>query len=555
MNTLKGYTRVFFARISVIFQKGSPFRRRVVAGVQRFRQLIDLERPEAWLQTVSSILLRVGAILLFLGLLAFLWRSLHYEGYTIQSFNVPKVLQDNGYDGIVIARQIEDEYLRIKQDAVSIKEDSVQAVGDEQQLELNLDVLGVGFSLKSIGFYLRDLLGRKNNLIRGEITRADSTLALTLRMTGAQPETIFQSLNGGYQQAINGLLTGAAKMVLKNTDPYRLALYYTHQGEQNLAIHTARQMLIDRPSERHWAYLVWGAALEKKAETEEALKKFDLCIQSKNDFLLGWVRKGSLLLEMGRFEEALPIMEEVVKRKPDEGNYWNSYAYLLYLLERYDESDAAYRKADDYTDQNYYLFNWADKKANLGKYDEAAEILEEAIQKARRGNDLLGEMDAKLYKAMLARDTATIRQYASLKIELDPEDPLTIQMTTAALFRSKMYRDAINAGRRSRWFNRSVEEMQSTLNLVAMSFNFIGRPDSGLVYAREAIAADTTNGLLFTTLAESYHYLGDRDRFFHFLETAFRKGTSTDVIGPTDAPYDVYWNNPDFQALLEKYRK
>lgn len=545
----------FFQRIFVFFQKNAPVRRHIASGSKRIGRLMDLSKPEAWLQTVSSVLLRSGAILLFVGLLVFLWRSLNYEGYTIQAFNVPKMLQDNGFDGTVIARQLEDRYLYIKRDAVSAKEDSIQAVGDEQQPELNVDVLGVGFSLKSIGFYLRDLLGRKNNLIRGEITKADSVLTFTLRMTNFQPEIIREPLHSGFQPALEKLLDGAARQILKNTDPYRLALHYTHLGEQDLAIKTAGQMLMDRPAERQWAYLIWGAALERKNAQEEALEKYELSLEVEPDFLLALVRKSYLLLEMDQPEEALPALEKVLKLKPDEASYWNTCGHLLHVLERYEESDKAYEQANEISDANYFLFNWADKKAALGQLERAGEILEVAIEKAERKKDLIGEMDARVFKAIVEQDSAAILKYAKLKVALQPEDPLTIQMTTAGLFRAKIYEEAIKIGRKVKWFSRSQEEKQSTLNLVAMSFNFTGQPDSGLVYAREAIAADTTNGLPFTTLAESYHYLGDRNQFFHFLETAFKKGTSPNILGPTDAPYDVYWDNPDFQALMEKYRK
>lgn len=541
----------FFQRIIVIFQKGSPLRQRVV----RIRELADLKKPEAWLQTVSSLLLRSGAILLFVGLLVFLWRSLSYEGYTIQSFNVPKVLEDSGFDGTVIARQLEDHYIRIKKDAVSIKQDSVQAVGDEQQPELNVDVLGVGLSLKSIGFYLRDLLGRENNLIRGEITQMDQTLALTLRMSNTQPETVYQPLEEGYQKAIEGILTGAAQLILKKTDPYRLAIYYTQLGEQDQAINTARQMLIDRPSEKHWAFLVWGVALENKKALEEALEKFDLAIQSEPDFALGWLRKAYLLRDMNRPEDALPLLEKVLKLSPGEVSYWNAYAHLLNSLGKYEASDEAFRETMKRSDDVYLLFNWADQKAGRGEFAQAKQLLDRAIAKAQDGADISGEVDARLFKAMLEQDSALISKYAKLMISLQPDNPFAVQLTTTALFRVGSYQDAIPIGKKVKTIFRSEEEKQRTLNLVALAFNFIGQPDSGLIYAREAIAVDSTSAYPYSTLAEAYHFTGDRDQFMHFLKVAFDRGLSPQILKPTDPPYDVYWDDPEFQQLKSKYKE
>ncbi|MCB0631657.1 MAG: tetratricopeptide repeat protein [Saprospiraceae bacterium] len=545
----------FFQRIFVIFQKGSPFRQQLASGTKRIRRLLDLKAPEAWLQTFSSLLLRSGAILLFLGLLLFLWRSLVYEGYTIQSFNVPKVLQDSGFDGTVIARRLEDHYLLLKKDAATIKEDSVQAIGDEQQPELNVDVLGVGLSLKSIGFYLRDLIGRKNNLIRGEITQTDQTLALTLRMTGAQPETVTQSLDQGYQMAIDGILNDAAKLILKNTDPYRLAIYYTHMGEHDQAIATARQMLLDRSNEQHWAYLAWGVALEKKDAPEEAMEKFEWAIQSQPDFALGWLRKAYLLRDQGHLEEALPALEKVIELDPDKASFWNSYAYLLDALGKQEASDEAFRQATEHSDDAYLLFNWADKKAGRGQLAEANEILDDAIKKAQKKGDIIGETDAQLFKAMLEQDSSKIRKYAHLKIALQPDNPFTIQLTTTALYRTGLYNDAIAIGKKVQDIYRSVEEKQRTLNMVAMAFNFSGQPDSGLVYAREAIAVDSTVGYPYSTLAEAYHFTGHRDRFLQYLSVAFEKGLSPAALKRGDPPYDQYWEDPEFQQLKSQYEK
>lgn len=519
-------------------------------------RLVDFKRPEAWLTTFTSLLLRLGALFLLVGLVVFLWRMLNYEGYNIQQFNVPKELAEKGFDGTVIARQLEDRYLWIKSIAVSVKEDSIQAVGDEQQPELNVDVLGVGLSLRSIGFHLRDLFGRKNNFIRGEITQADDTLALTLRMSGTMPERLEESLQPGVRQAIDQLLLRAAEHLLKKTDPYRLAIYFNNEEQYEKGIETAKRMLIDRPSEEHWAYLAWGAILENQHQQEDALARFEMAIQAKPDFPLAWMRKGSLLAQMVRMQEAEECLAEAVRLKPDEPSYWNTYANLLSNNGRFEASDEAFQHMAALTeDEPGWMFNWVDRLVSRGQMAEARSLLERVIVQADQRNNFSDQAYAKLFLAMLDRDSANIDEYARIVVSGDLHNGFVLQMITRAYFNSKNYGEAIKVGKMINGLKNAADQKQRTYNLVAMAYNFSGQPDSALVYAQKSISIDTTADYPYSTLAECYHYLGNTPGFFHYLEVAFERGLSTKILQPSDQPYDHYWNTPAFQELLKKYQE
>ncbi len=544
-------------RIRLIIQNADRGRRSLARGVKKgwlvVEKYTNFSKPEAWLTTFSSLLLRLGAILLITGLVIFLWRMLHYEGYNIQQFSVPKTLDENGFNGTVVARKLEDHYLHLKSVVASVKEDSVQAIGDEQQPELNVDVLGVGISLRSIGFHLRDLFGRKNNFIRGEVTQTEQDLALTLRMSGTEPETIFESLENGQRHAIGQLLEKAAEQILKKTDPYRLAIYYDHIGKHEEGIETAHRMLQDRPSEEHWAYLAWGVNLESLSRYDEALVKFEQSIEANPDFPLAWLRKGYILRIQGYNEEAVEYFKKVVELRSDNSSYWNSYGLALYFSGRLEEADQAYQKAAENSKGTInWLINWAEKKAAQGKMDEAEKIVDQAIEKAEQQNNVIEEMDARLFKALLQTDTLALNRYADIKLA-SVDNIFDIGLITTAYFRTKNYQKTIRVGKLSEQVENLDNQRQRILNMVAMSFNFIGKPDSGLVYVQKSIMSDTTSGYPYSTLAETYHYLGDQEMFYQTLEKAFLKDFSPNFLNPEDKPYDLYWQEPRFQELLSRF--
>jgi len=149
------------------------------------------------IQELATAFLKLGTLFLVGVLVYWLWCAIDNEGYVIEPFNVPKHLEESGYDGSVLARKIQDEMLLLKEEAGSIKEDSLILSGSDSS-DLDLSVLSVGFSLNSVSHHLKNLLGRKNYFIRGDVTYLDSSYALTLRMTDYEPIHHEISIVGNY---------------------------------------------------------------------------------------------------------------------------------------------------------------------------------------------------------------------------------------------------------------------------------------------------------------------------------------------------------------------
>ncbi len=514
----------------------------------------SITRLEAGLATVVSLLFRLGALALILGFVVMLWKIFKNEGYTIESFNVCQPLVQQGYDGVVVARHLQDEVERVKKIAASVKEDSVKMTGGEEP-ELNVAVLGVGFSLKSIGYHLRDLLGRKNNLIRGEITRVDSTLGLTLRMTGYEPRTFMEDLSKGERRAVSRLLRQAAEAILGNTDPYRLAIYHTRQMQFEEGLNVVRNMFRERPGERHWAMMAWGAILEDQGETEAAASKFRESIRYKPDFALPYMRLATCLQQMDKAEEAAPLIEKAMALNPKEIWYLNAYAFALNKLKRFDEADRAMERmlASGEMEEMHpvWLLNWAEMKSNRGDEEGAKKALSESI--ALSDPQSLENALSRLFLGLVNNDTQAVALAAREALAMEPNNGFARQAVMRSHFLKKEYARVIELALQVRPHPENQNHLQSIFNLAAMSFNFTGRHDSAFVYAQRSILENPAMGTPYSTLAETYAFTGDERNFFHYLEVAFQKGMLISVIGPKEEPYIRFQNHPEYLALLKKY--
>lgn len=517
---------------------------------RRIWVLTDIRRPETWLSTLVSLLLRLGTLALIVLLIVLLWRLIRSDGYVIDAFTVPKALDEAGFQGPVVARMTQDEFVRVKDIAASIKADSVQMQNDDTP-ELNVAVMGFGVSLRNIAFQLRELFGRPNKTIRGEITLADSSLSMTLRMTDFQPLVLSASLRQGMRPALQKLLRQAGEHILGNYDPYRLAIYYNREMRLEEGIRVVGDMLVRRPEERHWAYLAWGALLEGKGEKEEAFKKFELSVAAKPDFALPWMRQAWTLQKLERIEEAIPKAERAIELAPAEPSYWNSYAGMLNTVKRYDEADRAWARVSELAGWSQgWQMNWAEAKLERGDAEGGKKILQELMDKTE--SDLV-KASARAFIAFADNDMRAASEAIKEAAALDPNSGFVIRMAQRAYMMEGNPAKAVELGTRIRFNSQNLEQKQGILNFNAMAFNAMGQHDSAFAQVRRAIMVDSTIGYPYSTLAETYAFVGRKDLFYHYLEVAFQKGMGRDGFSPEDEPYRRFKGDRRFQALLEKY--
>ena len=188
-------------------------------------QKMDPKKADSWLAAIMGILLRSVGIVLLIFAVLIIWRMLKNQGYVLESFSVPKSLEESGLSGRIAAVRMQDAILELKAEAASVKKDDLNVGNSEDNNAMNVQVMGVEISLNSIAYQLRHLIGRQQKRITGDFIQSGNQLSLLLRMSdfpNARFETTLTS--GGEEQAVRQLLSEASEKVLERNDPYRLAI-------------------------------------------------------------------------------------------------------------------------------------------------------------------------------------------------------------------------------------------------------------------------------------------------------------------------------------------
>jgi tetratricopeptide (TPR) repeat protein len=516
-------------------------------------QKADIRKPDSWLGTLVSLLLRLGTLFLIITVVFLVIRIFREEGYSIETFLVPENLTKNGFDGNVMARQLQDEYSVIRAGATSIKSENFQTVSGNEQAELNISVMGVGISLRNIAFQLRELLGRKNHVIRCEITQADSTLGVTLRMTDYPTVTILSPKKLGERASLLYLHRKICEQILKYTDPYRLSLYYLRNGKYAEAMDVARNMLIDKPIERQWATIAMGYIYEETGQIQLALKKYDEAINFDPKFALAYMRHAWLNQRNGLDSHALPYIEKALQVVPNEASYLSTYGISLNNLKRYKESDFAFENMIKYAnDDMSYQENWADAKASRGDIIGAKAIYESALKSDITINQRL---QCELQLAQLNQDTALYVQKSLQLLDYEPNNIDIIDGTIDYFWKTGKYREIVDLGVKLHYNSEDRSRVLNYYNFRAMAFNLLGNRDSAMANVQRAIDITPTNPFPQSTLAEIYAMNGDIEGFYKALEKAFLMGFNPASLVPTDIPYNRFVGKKQYEDLLKKYRK
>lgn len=502
------------------------------------------------IQELTTAVLKLGTLILILILVVWLLRSMGDEGYIIEPFSVPKALTESGFDGTVVARKIQDKVLDIKKVANTVKADSTLLQNSDSP-ELDVAVLGIGLSLKSARYHLRELLGRKNYRIYGEITHLNDTYTLTLRMTDYPPiiRTVVAE-NGNDVAAFNQLLRQGAEAILFNTDPYRLAVVCYREKRYEEGMHAIREIIETRPKEAHWAYLAWGSILEEQGNPEGAIAKYVKATTIQRDFDLAWVRMAWAYQRLNRPEEASTAMQEALRIHPHDVNRIINMAWMRHSQEMYEAADSLFEKASRLKPETPMVWSsWADSKFSRGDADAAVKLVERAEQYI--GENAMGYVTRAL-SSITRHDTAATIQHLQTAFQLDPSQSLAASLLIRVHYASGDYQKAIAIGEQADWLNMNKENnnKQQALNILAMAYNMEGKHDQAMTTARHSIDVDRSMGYPYTTLAETFEFQGQRDSFYHYMNVAFAKGLDPKWITLTAPPYDRFAKDERFLEML-----
>lgn len=150
----------------------------------------------------------------------------------------------------------------------------------------------------------------------------------------------------------------------------------------------ARRAIAESPDSRV-ARLHYAEFLRLVGRRDEALAELDRC-DPDDPFVLG--RKGAVLLESARPDEAVPFLLAALDREPDNPNTWNNLGLARLRTGDLDGAVAAFRRSLAIDDRQLpALRNLALALRRAGREDEAAGV-------SARADDLAGELSRQAFE-------------------------------------------------------------------------------------------------------------------------------------------------------------
>ena len=177
-----------------------------------------LEKADRWWNFATKGLFRGIAALTFFGVMYLLYQALIPSSVVIRPISVPKDMADKGFtpDGAAL-RLLE---------AVTQYTEHARTSGAGPKFAPHLEpadfvIPSVGLSFKAVIAQIRTLLPiRGNQIISGEITRADGKLRLLLRKNEAVIHESSERADDGDLKALKTLFDNGALGVFAGTRPY-----------------------------------------------------------------------------------------------------------------------------------------------------------------------------------------------------------------------------------------------------------------------------------------------------------------------------------------------
>ncbi len=131
-------------------------------------------------------------------------------------------------------------------------------------------------------------------------------------------------------------------------------------------------------------YSVMGDLLHQKGRQQEAFAAYDSCLQWKPDNIGCLNNYAYYLSELGwQLERAEQMSYKTIKAEPKNGTYLDTYAWILFMQERYSEARVYIEQAvqNDTTRSGVILEHAGDIHALCNNMDQALEYWQEAFLK------------------------------------------------------------------------------------------------------------------------------------------------------------------------------
>ena len=343
---------------------------------------------------------------------------------TVEPIEVPETLEDLGFTPRVAAQYLIERVYEIQDNAgTDVERPLLEADWSTPDLVLPSG----GLSIKSTAAYLRDLLGRHDQVVSGEVIQieSDDDLSLRLRVNGRRvpevpvkiPVSQTQTPNSPLEVSIEELFGAGAQKLVFAIEPYLLASYYYEDDRPGVsgllshirvnypgsddalkAVHLEGIMLylddrfdeavekyqevVERDPQFARAYHNWGLALAGKGDFEAAIGKYRAAVRRGLRHAFTYRFWGNALRATGDYDAAIEKYAAAVKLDPEYAAAYTSWGIALL---RKGEHEGAIEKckraaeldpesAGAYYNRGLALVGRREFDAGIAKYRRAAEL-------------------------------------------------------------------------------------------------------------------------------------------------------------------------------------
>ena len=281
----------------------------------------------AFVVIIASYYLIIKFILGFIG-------GLSSTYITIDQFEVPAYLANNGYTVKTIASRLKDEMEKINSGSAIVTDNIV--------INLNsvpipsIIIPGSTISFESLIMDVRRTFRKPLFVITGDITKNNDKLKMMVRISGRGPAIIEDKDNN-----IDNLIKIAGETLYLNIDPIASAGNYLNNGEYNNAIDVCKSIQT-RKNNAAKVYLIWATSLFYLRKYDEGLEKITLAenLGSNQTKVMYYVysTSGSILRKLGKYDDAIKIRNKQLSLYPMFSSPYYAIADILILQGKYKES-------------------------------------------------------------------------------------------------------------------------------------------------------------------------------------------------------------------------
>ncbi len=246
----------------------------------------------------------------------------------IESFDVPKDLQDLGLTGGVVSQMLCDQILDVQRSA-RIDDDPADIVFVElPRLQVDLQLPGMSWSIRNAIRYFKQALGRSENRVVGEVMRRRTTYVIRVRTAAGRSREVPVTFHG--LADIGPALAAAAETAVLLVNPFEMASIESSRETPatgyTKTVEALRQHLATAPASNHQgAYVLWASLCRNIGDLDAMRSKLELAAEVRSKrFGLQWRVLGSrycnflgnLRKEEFRFSESKSLFDRALR--------WNS---------------------------------------------------------------------------------------------------------------------------------------------------------------------------------------------------------------------------------------